>query len=202
MLWNERCSRLKLALPCRGALTYDVPGSVIKRDVAGQVPGARWVTRAEGKRVVGLAGDVLSDFDASPGELSVTLARASRYANDVTTAPDERLWEPAVDCGELKFQLRLFGGNVAPDTVAEELLCPPVVATAPATPGEWKRKGSLAEIQPSSLRLLSLNQTERGRLRVRVQNREARAVTARIRIGASRKTLGAIQPDAIRTFEV
>ncbi|MFA7344335.1 MAG: hypothetical protein WC003_08535 [Terrimicrobiaceae bacterium] len=200
LLWNERSARLKLVLPCRGELVYDVPGATTVRDARGHVPGGRWVTRTDGKRTLGFASDVLGDFDATPTELSVTLARASRYANDVKTSPEENMWEPATDCGELKFQFCLFGENADPDAVSDALLFPPVAATAPATKGPWKREGSLAGISPASLRLLSLEQTAPDRLRIRLQNRGTKPAAATVRLGKERIKLARLEPEAIRTF--
>jgi alpha-mannosidase len=199
LLWNERSARLKLVLPCRGKLTYDVPGATVVREAEGHVPGGRWVTRTAGNRTAGFASNVLSDFDATPDELSVTLTRATRYANDVKMAPEEKMWEPATDCGELKFQFAFFGGNVVPDAVSDALLFPPVAVTTPATKGEWKRKGSLGAVTPASIRLLSLEQIAPGHLRVRVQNRGDKTVPVILQLGNQRIPLDRLEPQEIRT---
>jgi alpha-mannosidase len=200
MLWNERSARVKLALPCEGALEYEVPGSRIVRDAVGQVPGARWVVRSGVRGKVGFASDVLSDFDATPEELRVTLARASRYANDVKTLPAEKMWQPAVDCGELKFQCCFFGGNAEADHVADSLAFPPAAMPAPPSPGTWSRTGSLGNLSPASMRLLSLEQCGAHKVRVRVQNRGDKAATGVLTLGESRIRIGKLGPQQIKTF--
>jgi alpha-mannosidase len=200
LLWNERSARLKLVLPCRGELEYDVPGGRIVREAEGHVPGGRWVTRISGKNTLGFASDVLSDFDATPTELRVTLARATRYANDVKVQASQRIWEPATDCGELRFQFRVFGENVVPDDVSDTLLFPPVVTTTPAGSGPWKRKGSLASALPLSVRLLSLEQVSPHFLRIRLQNRDSKPTTPLLRLGKKRIRLKLLEPQVIATF--
>jgi alpha-mannosidase len=202
MLWNERSARVKFAMPCVGELKYDVPGGSTVRDTQGHVPGGRWVTRTSGNRIVGFASDVLSDFDATSTELRVTLARASRYANDVKTGRTEKMWEPATDCGELKFRFCLFAEDAHPDTVADALLFPPVSLTIPATPGPWERKGSLANLSPCSMRMLSLEQIKPDLLCLRIQNRAPAETEAVIQIGKSRIKLGPLPPEAIRNFSL
>ncbi|MDD5349299.1 MAG: hypothetical protein PHQ12_03725 [Chthoniobacteraceae bacterium] len=202
MLWNERSARVKLVLPCRGELEYDVPGGKVPRNEAGQVPGGRWVVRSEAGKTVGFVSDVLSDFDATPEELRVTLARASRYANDVETAPGDKVWQPAVDCGELKFQFCLFGENAEPDHVADSLLFAPSFVVAPVGEGDWSRQGSLGGVTPSSVRLLSLEELAPGKLQVRVQNRSRRTSPAILNLGESRLRLGELGPEQIMTVIV
>jgi alpha-mannosidase len=200
MLWNERSARVKLVLPCQGDLEYDVPASRIVRDAAGQVPGSRWVTRSGGGRRVGFASDVLSDFDATAEELRVTLARATRYSDSVRTAPDEHVWRPAVDCGELKFQFCFFGEDSEPDHVADSLLFPPTSVVAPPSPGLWAPQGGLGNLRPNTMRLLSIEQRRPGKLRVRVQNRGHDAAQAVLTLGESSYRLGKLGPQQIKTF--
>lgn len=199
LLWNERSARLKLILPCPGALEYDVPGTRIARDAQGHVPGGRWVVRSEADKKLGFASDVLSDFDAAPDELRVTLARASRYANDVQTSPSEKPWQPAVDCGELKFQCALFGEDSEPDHVADALLFPPSTLHAPATAGPWGRQGSLGNLSPDTMRLLSIEQVSATKLKLRVQNRSQTPSSAVFHFGESRFRLGKLKPGQIKT---
>lgn len=202
LLINERSARLKLVIPCAGDLVYDVPGSTAGRNADGQVPAARWVTRSQGGRTVGFSSDVLSDFDASESELRVTLARVSRYADDVVTAPGERVWQPAVDCGELKFRLAFFGEGVSPDHVTESLLFPPSAAVATPQSGLWAREGSLGAIEPACVRLLSLEEEVPGRLKVRIQNRSEKAEETLLRFGASCIALGKLGSQQIQTYVI
>jgi alpha-mannosidase len=200
MLWNERSARVKLVLPCKGEMEYDMPGGRIAREVKGQVPAARWAARSGPGKMVGIASDVLSDFDATPDELRVTLARAARYANSGNTLAKEKVWQPVVDCGELKFQLCLFGENAEPDHVADALLFAPSAIIAPRSPGPWSRKGSLGSLSPASMRLLTIEQCAPGELKVRVQNRARISSQAVLKLGGASIRLGKFGPEQIKTF--
>jgi alpha-mannosidase len=202
ILWNERSARLKLTLPCQGIVEYDVPGATVRRDVEGHVPGGRWVTRSMGAKKVGFASDVLSDFDATKSELQVTLARASRYANDVRTKADEKMWEPATDCGELKFRFSLFAGGVNPDQAAQSLLYPPTAFIAPAQKGSLPRQGSLGYLTPSSVKLLSVEEITPGSLKLRVQNRARQPIQAMFVLGEKVIELPELKNQQIGTFVV
>lgn len=200
MLINERSARIKVVFPCEGEVEADMPGGKIVRDAEGQVPMARWVTRSSGGKTVGFASDVLSDSDATPETLGVTLARASRYGNSETLGPEEKVWRPAVDCGELKFQFCLFDETVNPDDIADKLLFSPTMLTARANGGPWPRQGSLGSIEPSSMRLLSLEETQPGQLKARIQNRARNEATAVMHFGEDRIVLGNLHCEEIATF--
>jgi alpha-mannosidase len=202
MLLNERSVRVKIAFPMRGDVTYDMPGGAFAREAEGQVPGARWVTRRQGERVSGFASNAFSDFDATASELGVTLARASRYANDTKTRSNERLWLPATDCGELKFQFCLFGAESDPEAIADSLQYAPVATIVPAASGTWKREGSLATLSPESvLKLLSCEQLTERKMRLRVQNLSERVANVKFRLGRAKAVdLGKLPPRAIRIF--
>lgn len=167
LLWNERSARLQWILPGGGPVQCDVPGGRLLRSTApGQVPMGRWITW----NGLGLATDVLGDYDARDDELRVTLARASRYANDVPTARAEKLWQPAVDCGELRFQAALFHPVNDPGAVADALLHPAAAVPVSPGPGLWQARGSLGSLAPESVRLLSLERVDGRHLKVRVQS--------------------------------
>ena len=196
LLWNERSSRLKLVLPSTGPVRYDVAGSTVVRDETGQVPGGRWAVRSG----IGFASDVLADFDAVADELRVTIARASRYANDSCTSAEEKPWEPATDCGELKFKFHLFGSDSTPDHVADRLQHPPTAVIGRGTKGKWKRVGSLGSIEPSSIQLLTLEQLSAKRMKVRIQNRSNHATSAALTLGEHSIKLGKMGPEQINTL--
>jgi len=199
LLWNDRSARLQLVLPCQGPAVCDVPGSTVVRETLGQVPVGRWFQRMNKLGVnIGVASDVLSDADFLPKETRLTLARASRYANDVPTAPDEKLWLPAVDCGELKFQLAFFSGGVNPDQVVDGLIHPPTVTPVTPRPGPLAATGSFGSLSPNNIRLLSLQATKIG-LSLRVQNRSSRPTKAQFHIGNTAHSLGSIEPQQIVT---
>lgn len=202
MLWNERSARLQLVLPGTGPARCDVPGSQVERTGRGQVPVARWFKRENGVGAqLGVASDVLSDADFLPTQTRLTLARASRYANDVHTTAEELPWLPATDCGELKFNLRLFAGGVDPDRVADSMLTTPVTLPVTPTPGGLPRTGSFGELSPAGVRVLSLQPQGNG-LKIRVQNRNPGATRAAFTLGEVVHDLGEIGPQEIVTVIV
>ncbi len=166
LFWNERSARLKLVMPV-GASTaeYEVPGGSIRRGELGEVPGGRWV-RALGSKIganLGFASDALYGFDLTQGDLRATLVRASRYANDVKTAPDAEQWMPATDVGEHRFRFVLSLGGQELPRLAAELEMPPVAVTAAPHPGELPRTGSLAALKPEAFQLLAVKPAQYGR---------------------------------------
>lgn len=200
MLWNERCARVKLILPSRGTLQMETPGSVAERPQPGQLPCGRWLRRVSDDRGIGFVSDVLSDVNTTPDETRITIARASRYADDVPTRPEEDPWRPATDCGELKFQFLLTPPDADLPRLTEEFLTPPVTLCVPPHPGELPAKGSLAEIKPAHVTLLSLQADNTGRLRLRVQNRSEKPTSATLRLGSKTETIGRLGPYEIATF--
>jgi alpha-mannosidase len=163
VLIDDRSARLKLVFPAGDQVDYEVPASVVRRGPSGEVPGARWA-RVHGKNGgMGFASDALYNFDSEKGEFRATVARASRYANDVETPANAELWRPAVDCGELKFRFLVTDAKADLPRLAAELEQPPVLLTVPPGKGKHKRTGSLMELTPSSVRLLALKRAEDGR---------------------------------------
>ncbi|MFA6288928.1 MAG: glycoside hydrolase family 38 [Opitutaceae bacterium] len=202
LLWNERSARLKLVMPCKGRLDYDVPGGRISRDDKGQVPGGRWTVRSRRGGSLGFCSDVLGDFDATPEELRVTLARATRYANDVPTDTQEKKWQPATDCGGLKFQFCFFDDALLPDDAVDALLHPPLATIAPGLKGPWSKSGSFGRLSPDSVRLLSLEHIGEKQLRIRVQNRGESSSAGVFVLGDTRLELGTLGSQQIATFVV
>lgn len=199
LLWNERSARLHLVLPSTGPAECDVSGSVATRSGYGQVPVSRWFQRKTGDGdVVGMASDVLGSADFFANETRLTLARASRYANSWRTAAGKKPWQPAVDCGELKFRLSLFSNGISGDEVADALLNPPVNLPVTPAPGDLPAKGSFGSLKPASMRLLSAQWID-GRLQVRVQNRGSRACEASLKLGRKTHSLGRIGSQQIVT---
>ena len=203
LLWNERSARLQLVLPSKGPAVCDVPGGVATRTQRGQVPVGRWFHRVNpAGACVGVASDVLGDADFLPNEMRLTLARATRYANDVETGPKDQPWLPAVDCGELKFRLRLFTDGVAPDEVAESLLAPPVTLPVPPSPGSLPAEGSLGTLQPAAMRVLAIQLGKDGGLTVRVQNRGRKSAVAKFIQAGKTVSLGLVAPQQIVTRSI
>ncbi|XHR26720.1 MAG: glycoside hydrolase family 38 [Chthoniobacteraceae bacterium] len=203
LMWNERSARLQLVIPSRGAAVCDVPGSVVSRECRGQTPVGRWFRRQNSKgKTIGIASDVLGDTDFLPEETRLTLARASRYASDVPTPKDDQPWLPAVDCGELKFRLSLFTDGISPDKVADALLFPPVALMASPSKGDLPEVGSLGEVFPATVRLLSAQLIDSQHLSVRLHNRGGQSCEAKVRIGMNHYSLGILDSQEIATFEL
>ena len=156
LLWNQRSARLQLVLPSTGPAECDVPGSVATRTERGQVPVGRWFQRTNGDGdTLGIASDVLSDADFLPQETRLTLARATRYADDQKTGPSEKMWLPAADCGELKFQLGLYSTGTSGDQASHSLLSPPVslmVTPGPGASWPWIARLDFAGRSAAALR--------------------------------------------------
>jgi len=200
LLWNDRSARLKLVLPSQGAVEFDVPGGQTYRDADGTLPMGRWVRRTQGNKTLGFASDVLGCVDFSPQALCITLARASRYANSSKTDPTEKMWLPAVDCGELKFQFCLFGNDISPDCVVENLLTPPNVLLPSSHPGTLPTKGSVGLALPATVRLLALRKLPNGKTSIRVQNRDSKSTRVTVSFKKKKHDLGKLGPQQIGTF--
>lgn len=199
LLWNERSARLQLVLPSRGQAVCDVTGGISIRGERGQMPVGRWFTRENTNgETIGIASDVLSDVDFLKNESRLTLARATRYGDDVPTKANEELWRPAVDCGELKFQIRLFTGKTNPDTVTRELLTPPTVMPVAATDGELAVEGSLGQIRPANVRVLAMRRETNGEIHIRVQNRGKRKAQVSLTLFDKEHALGEFNPQEIQ----
>ena len=177
LLWDERSARLKLIMPGgeRGdCLTC--PARTVRRGPAGEVPGGRWVRvfarDGAGRRSASPATRCTAST-AGTGQFRATVARASRYANDVKTAARRaEPWLPAVDSGELKFRFLLSPGGDAPAAAGGGAGAAAVQSLlVPAKEGRLPRSGSLAALAPAALKLLALKPDEDGKAFIlRVQN--------------------------------
>jgi alpha-mannosidase len=200
---DDRSARLKLVFPAGDQVDYEVPASVVRRGPSGEVPGARWA-RVNGKNGgMGFASDALYNFDSEKGEFRATVARASRYANDVETPANAELWRPAVDCGELKFRFLVTDAKADLPRLAAELEQAPVVLTVPPGKGKQKRIGSLMELTPSSVRLLALKRAEDGRgFILRAQAAPGKAVKVTALWLGKKIQLGALNGGEIATWKL
>ncbi len=202
LLLNERSARVKLVLPASGPLVMQVPAGIAKRPQSGHLPSGRWVRKGEGADAVGFVSDVLSDVDASENILRVTLARASRYADDVPTAVNVTRWLPAMDCGEMKFEFLLTPGESDLECLAQDLLSSPVVLPTSAHEGVLPDVGSFGRIEPDDLSLLAVQRGDDGGLAVRIQNRSKAEVDAFIHFCGEKHSLGSLNSWEIRTEKV
>ncbi len=202
LLINERSARIKLVLPASGPLVMQVPGGAVNRSQEGHLPCGRWVRKGKGANAIGFVSDVLSDVDASENTLRVTLARASRYADDVPTPVNVTRWLPAMDCGELKFEFLLTLGENDLEPLAQDLLSSPVVLATSAHEGMLPDSGSFGRIEPAHLSLLAVQRSDDGGLAVRIQNRSTAAVDAFFHFCGEKHSLGSLKPWEIRTEHV
>ncbi|MCX7047697.1 MAG: glycoside hydrolase family 38 [Candidatus Sumerlaeota bacterium] len=211
LLWNERSARLKLVMPVGDQAEFDVPGASVRRGPAGEVPGGRWL-RIEYPRGnhsgnpsggFGFASDALSGFDCKDGVLRVTVCRASRYANDVKTAPDERPWQAAADCGELKWRMLMGGAALDWPELAARLEQPLVVLPVAPHLGKLPSSGSLMELSGDGLQMLAFKPAEDGHgFILRLHERTGHSLRASLRIGGQRLSLGLIAAHAIAIFRL
>jgi alpha-mannosidase len=203
LFWNERSARLKMVLPAGDRADYEVPGGMVQRGAVGEVPGGRWV-RVRGKRgTLGFASDALYCFDGTEGALRVSVVRATRYANDVKTAPTEELWRPATDQGEHVFRFLLSPGGSELQRLADELERVPVAILTAPHEGALARSGSLMALEPATVRLLALKPAEDGRgFVLRVQEAAGRKAVVGLRWLGQRIRLGPVGPREIATWRI
>ena len=205
VLFDDRAARLKLIFPAGDEVDYEVPGSVVRRGPSGEVPGARWArVQPQGKSAgMGFASDALYNFDSENGEFRATVARATRYASDVKMSASAEPWRPAVDCGELRFRFLVSDSQADLPRLASELEQPPVVLTVPPRKGRLKRKGSLLEIAPSSVRLLALKGRGRARgMTLRLQALPGRSGTVVANLLGSKIALGLLRGGEVGTWSL
>jgi alpha-mannosidase len=203
VLLDDRSARIKLVFPAGDQVDYEVPASVVRRGPAGEVPGARWA-RVHGKNGgMGFASDALYNFDSDNGEFRATVARASRYANDVKTDEAAELWRPAVDCGELKFRFLVTSPTADLPRLASVLEQPPVVLFVPPREGKLKRTGSLLELSPGPVRLLALKRAEDGKgFILRAQALPGKAVKVTALWLGTKIVLGPLKGGEIGTWKI
>jgi alpha-mannosidase len=206
-LWDERSARLHLTMP-GGATSarYEVPGGDCTRGAIGEVPGLRWAAVSNAGAGFGFVSDALSSFSIADGVFRATLLRASRYADDVKTAPTESLSMPAVDCGELSCRLVIAPADERLPLVARELAHQPIAqtvsASAPVGPA-LARSGTLAELQPTTLALLACKPAEDGKgLVLRVQETAGWETAAQFTLLGTRLSLGKVGAGKIASWRL
>lgn len=200
LLLNERALRVKLVMPLEGSVdaVYDTPGALVTRGDDGETPGGRWVRVNREGSAFGFASDALYGFNFKPGVLQATIARASRYAADASVEPEEDIWNPAVDRGELKFRFLISPGDDNLSNLAKLLEEPMLVQTVLPTDGKLGRTGSFGRIEPADLTLLALKPAQDSRgLVLRVQNLSGVAKDAVFVIGRAAVALGEVAPGRI-----
>lgn len=201
---NERSARVKLVMPAGDQAEFEVPGATVCRAPAGEVPGGRWVrvTNATGK-TFGFASDAIYGYEASAGVFRASLARASRYASDLTVPPAGSPWRPVADRGELRFQFLFSAGGEELPRLARQLEQPPVALLVPPKPGSLPRQGAFAEVAPDTLDLLALKPAEAGDGWIlRLRETAGRATAARLHWLGQDLALGQVAPNAMATWRL
>lgn len=196
----ERSARVKMVIPAQGSLSMQVPAGEALRNVPGHLPCGRWVRVEDETGALGLVSDVLSDVDFSSNEVRMTLARATRYADDVPTPPDACPWLPAMDSGLLRFRLEVVPGGRDLGALADNLLVPPFTLTVPAHPGRLGAEGSLGSLTPDALRLLALHRHGPDEFVVRLQNESSEPVSGLFQFGGQTIPTGLLSPWEIRNI--
>jgi alpha-mannosidase len=196
---NERSARVKLVMPCGARQAeYDVMGGHVTRGALGEVPGGRWVRTPS----LGFASNALYNFNLKDGVLSATLARVSRYACDMTLSPEDQPWIPAVDTGELRLKFVLTPGDDNLPVVARQLEEPPVVIGVAATPGDLPRTGSLMQLQPATMRIVSFRPDQENSWLLYLQEMNGQTVTPRLKWMGQTLKLGKVTGGKIAAWRL
>jgi len=201
--WNDRYRRLKLVMPAGDQAEFEVPGGVVKRGPAGEVPGGRWV-RVKGPRgSFGFASDALYGFSCHKGALCASVVRSTGYTKHVHASAEDLAWRPHGDIGEHRFSFLLSPGGAMLPQLAKQLEQPPVVQTVLPSPGELPRSGSVMELKPASLQLLALKRAEDGNgIILRVQETQGRATTPLLTWLGQKVSLGKVDGRKIATWRM
>jgi alpha-mannosidase len=205
LFWDERCARLKLALPGEYTeATYDVLGGQVRRGALGEAPGGWWVKLHGPRGELGFASDALYGFNLTPrGDLQATVARATRHTADAPARPEEHFWRPVLDAGELRFRFLLAADLEALPRLAAELEEPPLAAPVTPSGGDWERVGSLLSISPDTVRLLALKPAEDGQGWIlRLHSQEDSPVNVELRWLGRLLALPSLAPLELATFRL
>lgn len=205
VFWDERCARLKLALPGRfNKAEYDVMGGSVCRGAVGEVPGGRWVALQGESCQLGFASDAIYGFNLThEGVLQATIVRATRYAADAAAQTNELPWQAVLDVGELRFKFLLTRDIPRLARLATELEQPPLVMHVNPTAGTGARTGGMMTLAPDSIQLLALKPAEdRQGWIMRLQSTADQAVTPKISWMGQPLTLAPILPHAFATIRI
>jgi len=195
---DERSACLRLVLPTGSdEATYATPGATLTRGPIGEVPGGRWVRCGD----VGFASDALYSYQTARGELTATVSRATRFADDRVLGPEAEPWRPVQDTGEHRFACVLAPADADLGALAEDLAQPVQTVPVAARAGRLPRSGGLLSVSPSSLRVLAVRAV-RGGVLLRLHNEAATPTTAKVRWQGKAVALGRIPAGAIRTVRL
>ncbi len=207
--WQQRSARLRLLFPIDRpcpAVEYEVPGASVVRRLEGEVPGGRWLRVLDGNGCTaqwGLASDALYSFGVNDEYVTATILRATRFAASEPMAADQQPWIPGTDMGEHRFNFLLTGDGPNLPNLAAELESPPLVQLVPPKPGRLPAQGSVLELTPAGLQLLTLKPAEDGQgwiLRLRHTGRAT--VRPRLKLLGTTLVLGPVQANRIAAYRI
>lgn len=202
---DEIYKRIKLILPIQSTKArFEVPGGVVERAPAGEVPGGRWVELLGGPTPFGFATNAHYGYNQKSDRLEVSLVRTSYYAHTSAT-PAITNWRQVTDHGELRFNACFtMDPSVNLLRAARELECPVQAFPISASGGDLPRTGSVATLSPPSLILNTFKVAEDGNgFILRVQEQKGRKVAnASFELCGDKLLLGAIPALGIRSYRI
>lgn len=192
--------RIKLLLPSGENALFEVPGGTALRDVAGEVPGGRWVRTDN----LVFASDAIYNFSSMAGYLCATLVRSCRYSSSIPTDPDDIPWRPYMDTGEHRFKFVLAPADERdPYRLADSIEQAPTVVAAAAHPGSLPKAGSLAQLEPANVQMLAFKPSEEGiDWIIRVQETSGHLADVIVRLGTAEIALGIVDPYEVATWRM
>lgn len=194
---DDRSCRMKMVFPGNYTSTqFEVPGGVIRRGAVGEVPGTGYVL-AQGEGVnLGFTSDVLSGFNLRDGAFEVSIARASRYADDVPTIADEHLHLPAVDCGELRFRALVTNNGDGLRQMSRFVQQPVITQMVAAAPGALPRHGQLWDVD-ERVEVVGMRPEAAGGLTLELRNLTPGRFTPNIHLQET-----ALQPPVLHPYTI
>ena len=199
--FDERSARLRLIFPVSGSAEFDVPAARVTRKPFGELPGCRWVRLAD--KSFGFASDALYSFNLDDRKFQVTVARATRYAANVSRPAKADPWLPATDVGEHKFRFVIAPGNDDLFRLSRELERPVTVQLVAAKPGKLPSQGSLLELQPDTLDPLALKPATDGNgCILRLQETTGKTVRPKLMLLGKKLTLPPVKAHQIASYRL
>jgi len=204
VLWdNPRC-RMKLLMPMDGTnAEYEVPGAVVRRKPAGEVPGLRWVrVNCSNGRSVGFISDSIANFNLRRGSMEVTVVRSTGYSTTGRISKKEN-WFPPADCGELKFNFVLAPGSKDLAKIADNLEQQVVILPVPAKKGPLPSQGSIMQIEPAGVSVLAFKPASYGRgFILRLIETAGRTASPRLKLAGRTVSLGKLGPRKFASWRI
>lgn len=183
VLWNERATRLSMQVASAKSIDYQVVGGICKRseDVQGDVPGGRYLTWHKEQQSVAIASDCLYGYsNMKDKHFRATIIRGNLYATSGEVEAEELIHRVANDQGEHSCQFRISANAEKVLALSNALEFAPKSIMCDRHEGKLAKTGSLLEITPSQVDLLSANKVG-NLLTLKLQLLDHKAVTATIK---------------------